>query len=51
VIGAYVGHKSGHALNNMLVRRLLAEPSAYEMASFERSDEAPAVLQARLQQA
>jgi UDP-3-O-[3-hydroxymyristoyl] N-acetylglucosamine deacetylase len=51
VIGAYVGHKSGHALNNLLVRRLLAEPSAYEMASFERSDEAPAVLQARLQQA
>jgi len=51
VIGAYVGHKSGHALNNMLVRRLLAEPSAYEMASFARSDEAPAVLQARLQQA
>jgi len=51
VIGAYVGHKSGHALNNMLVRRLLTEPSAYEMASFERSDDAPAVLQARLQQA
>ncbi len=51
VIGAYVGHKSGHALNNTLVRRLLAEPSAYEMASFERSEEAPAVLQARLQQA
>lgn len=51
IIGAYAGHKSGHALNNTLVRRLLAEPSAYEMVSFERNDEAPALLQARLQQA
>lgn len=51
VIGAYTGHKSGHALNNALVRRLLAEPSAYEMVSFERNEEAPALLQARLQQA
>jgi len=49
VIGAYSGHKSGHALNNALVRRLLAETSAYEMVSFERSDDAPAQLQARLQ--
>lgn len=51
IIGAYAGHKSGHALNNTLVRRLLAEPSAYEMVSFERTEEAPALLQARLQQA
>jgi UDP-3-O-[3-hydroxymyristoyl] N-acetylglucosamine deacetylase len=49
VIGAYSGYKSGHAMNNALVRRLLAEPSAFEMASFERSEEAPALLQARLQ--
>jgi UDP-3-O-[3-hydroxymyristoyl] N-acetylglucosamine deacetylase len=51
IIGAYSGHKSGHALNNMLVRRLLTEPSAYEMVSFDRNEEAPALLQARLQQA
>jgi UDP-3-O-[3-hydroxymyristoyl] N-acetylglucosamine deacetylase len=49
VIGAYSGHKSGHALNNALVRRLLAESAAYEMVSFDRSEEAPALLQARLQ--
>lgn len=48
VIGAYAGYKSGHALNNALVRRLLAETAAYEMVSFERSEEAPALLQARL---
>lgn len=51
IIGAYAGHKSGHALNNALVRRMLAEPTAYEMVSFERNEEAPALLQARLQQA
>jgi len=49
VIGAYHGHKSGHALNNALLRKLLAEPSAYELISFERGDEVPALLQARLQ--
>ena len=48
IIGAYLGHKSGHGLNNALLRQLLAEPSAYEMASFQRGDDAPALLQARL---
>ena len=51
IIGAYSGHKSGHALNNALLRRLLAEPSAYETVSFDREDQAPALLQARLQAA
>jgi len=49
VIGAYHGHKSGHALNNALLRKLLAEAAAYEFVSFERGDEVPALLQARLQ--
>jgi len=49
VIGAYHGHKSGHALNNVLLRKLLADTSAYELISFERGDEVPALLQARLQ--
>lgn len=48
LIGAYFGHKSGHALNNALLRKLLAESSAYAMVSFDRSEEAPALLQARL---
>jgi UDP-3-O-[3-hydroxymyristoyl] N-acetylglucosamine deacetylase len=51
VIGAYSGHKSGHALNNALLRQLLAEPAAYETVRFTRGDEAPALLQARLQPA
>jgi UDP-3-O-[3-hydroxymyristoyl] N-acetylglucosamine deacetylase len=49
VIGAYSAHKSGHAVNNLLLRELLAEPAAYEQVSFARGEEAPALLQARLQ--
>ena len=51
IIGAYSGHKSGHALNNALLRQLLAEPAAYESVTFAREDQAPALLQARLQAA
>ena len=49
IIGTYSAHKSGHAVNNLLLRQLLSEPGAYELVSFARSEEAPAVLQARLQ--
>ncbi|KGM56553.1 UDP-3-O-(3-hydroxymyristoyl) glucosamine N-acyltransferase [Lysobacter arseniciresistens ZS79] len=39
ILGAYEGYKSGHALNNQLVRALMAEQSAWEIATFtdERS--------------
>ena len=42
VIGAFVAHKSGHALNNLLLRRLLEEKSAWEYASFDRPEDVPA---------
>ena len=35
LIGAFTGYKSGHALNNILLRRLLAEKEAWEMVSFQ----------------
>ncbi len=41
LIAAYVGHKSGHALNNRLLRALLADQSAYEMVSFADTALAP----------
>jgi UDP-3-O-[3-hydroxymyristoyl] N-acetylglucosamine deacetylase len=41
LIGAFSAHKSGHALNNQLVRALAADASAYEMVSFERQTDAP----------
>jgi UDP-3-O-[3-hydroxymyristoyl] N-acetylglucosamine deacetylase len=41
LIGAFTGHKSGHALNNRLLRALLAESGACELVTFERSEDAP----------
>ena len=41
LLGAFSAHKSGHALNNRLLRTLLADPAAYETAIFERAEEAP----------
>ena len=35
ILGSYEGFKSGHALNNKLVRALLAETSAWEEVTFE----------------
>lgn len=43
IIGAFEGHKSGHALNNKLVRALLAERSAWEEISFPEQAVAPVV--------
>ena len=42
LLGAFSAHKSGHALNNRLLRALLADKTAWEMVSFERIEEAPA---------
>lgn len=42
LLGAFSAHKSGHALNNKLLRALLADQTAWEMVSFERIEEAPA---------
>lgn len=41
LLARYVAYKSGHALNNKLLRRLLADTTAYEVVTFERDAEAP----------
>ena len=41
IIGAFHGHKSGHELNNLLVRALLDDPSAWEEVSFDRLEALP----------
>jgi UDP-3-O-[3-hydroxymyristoyl] N-acetylglucosamine deacetylase len=41
LIGEFSGHKSGHGLNNRLLRSLLADPSAWEEVVFERPEQAP----------
>ena len=42
VIGAFAAHKSGHTLNNALLRRLLERSEAWEYVSFDRAEDAPA---------
>lgn len=40
LIGAFSGYKSGHALNNKLLKALLADESAWEVVTFEE-EQAP----------
>jgi UDP-3-O-[3-hydroxymyristoyl] N-acetylglucosamine deacetylase len=44
VIGAFSAHKSGHGLNNVLLRAILADAAAWEYVSFEHAEDAPAGL-------
>ena len=41
LIGAFYGHKSGHQLNNLLLRTLRAESDAWEEVTFEDPSKAP----------
>ncbi len=41
LIGAFHGYKSGHGLNNQLLRALMAEESAWELVTFEDSEKLP----------
>ena len=41
IIGAFFAYKSGHGLNNQLLRALIADPSAWEEITFEEGYDAP----------
>ena len=41
LIASYTAFRSGHAMNNQLLRALLEQPDAYEMVSFDDIDTAP----------
>jgi UDP-3-O-[3-hydroxymyristoyl] N-acetylglucosamine deacetylase len=41
LIGAFSGHKSGHALNNRLLKALLADETAWEEVTFDESEKIP----------
>lgn len=41
IIGEFEGYKSGHALNNQLVRALLAQQDAWEIVTFDDEVRAP----------
>ncbi len=41
LIGQFSGYKSGHALNNQLLRKIIEDPDAYDVVEFENSENAP----------
>jgi UDP-3-O-[3-hydroxymyristoyl] N-acetylglucosamine deacetylase len=41
LVASYEAHKSGHALNNQLLRALLADPEAYEIVTYDTVESAP----------
>jgi UDP-3-O-[3-hydroxymyristoyl] N-acetylglucosamine deacetylase len=52
LIGAYTAYKSGHALNNQLLRALIAQRDAWEYVTFEGGAQVPnAFVHWRTQQA
>ena len=51
LMASYVAHKSGHALNNRLLRALTADRTAYEFVTFEEAEQAPAAFRQQLEMA
>jgi len=41
LIGEFKGFKSGHALNNQLLRKLIEQTDAWEVVTFEDASSAP----------
>ncbi|MFC3153532.1 UDP-3-O-acyl-N-acetylglucosamine deacetylase [Litoribrevibacter euphylliae] len=41
LIGEYIGYKSGHGLNNLLLRELMEQKDAWELVTYENADELP----------
>ncbi len=41
ILGAFYAYKSGHALNNQLLRALMQDETAWEYATFEKQEDAP----------
>lgn len=41
IIGEFVGYKAGHMMNNMLIRELVKDPTAYELVTYEEAETSP----------
>jgi UDP-3-O-[3-hydroxymyristoyl] N-acetylglucosamine deacetylase len=41
LLAAYSAYRSGHAMNNQLLRALMSQPDAFEIASFDDASDAP----------
>jgi UDP-3-O-[3-hydroxymyristoyl] N-acetylglucosamine deacetylase len=44
LLASYVAFRSGHAMNNKLLRELLSQPDAYEVVTFDDARQAPSGL-------
>ncbi|MDQ3444628.1 MAG: UDP-3-O-acyl-N-acetylglucosamine deacetylase [Pseudomonadota bacterium] len=51
LIGSYVAHKSGHAINNKLLRALTADNAAFELVTFDDEEQAPAAFRFQVETA
>jgi len=51
LMASYSAHKSGHAINNRLLRALLADVAAYDLVTFDEDSEAPAAFLPQVQPA
>jgi UDP-3-O-[3-hydroxymyristoyl] N-acetylglucosamine deacetylase len=49
LLASYTAHKSGHGLNNKLLRALFADPSSYELVTFPTRSAAPAAYSTQLE--
>jgi UDP-3-O-[3-hydroxymyristoyl] N-acetylglucosamine deacetylase len=49
IIGAYTAYKSGHALNNSLLRQLMEDAAAWEFVTFLKPEDAPPFLKLQMQ--
>jgi len=45
IIGHYSGNRSGHALNNKLLRQLFLDPTNYEVVTFDQVEDCPIPVQ------
>lgn len=50
ILGAFHAYKSGHALNNQLLRALMQDEAAWEFVTFEKNEDAPDAFLAQSQQ-
>ena len=50
LLASYTAHKSGHGLNNKLLRALLADDTAYDIVTFNNAAAAPAAYSTQLEQ-
>jgi len=51
LLGAFSAFKSGHGLNNRMLRELQSDPTATELVTFEQADKAPAGVAGLVRQA